>query len=82
MKLSSFIDVHGATISVSANELLAYTGVKAEQLSALAQLMTNIEVGAIELGERDRQIFQLMTTEYAKSVESLVRIRTLKKGGA
>lgn len=80
MNAPSFFDVHGAT--VVPDDVSSYLGVKSEQLSALTQLMTNVEVGAIELDERDRQIFQLMANEYAKSVESLVHICTLKKGGA
>lgn len=81
MNTPSFVDVHGAT--VVPNDASSYLGVKSEQLSTLTQLMTNVEVGAIELDERDREVFQLMANEYAKTVHSLVGIcASRKKGGA
>lgn len=83
MTSPSFLDVHGATVTISHVDAPVYLGVKAEQLYALTQLMVNVQVGAIELDEHDREIFQLMVNEYAKAVQDLVDICvSRKKGGA
>lgn len=70
----SFQDAHGATVIIPKGQAQDYAGVRAEQLAALTQLLTNAAVGSIELDKKAVEHFQLMANEYAHAVYALIDI--------
>lgn len=78
---SSFVDAHGATVTVAEDHAIDYLGVQAEKLQAITSLLTQDQVGGMNLGGT-REVLQLMANELADSVTSLIGIvAASEKGG-
>jgi hypothetical protein len=45
----TFVDCHGATVAIATGDVQVYTGIKAEQLRALTQLLAGAAAGDIDL---------------------------------
>lgn len=68
----SFEDAHGATVTIPPGKAETYAGVRAEELIALAQLLSAAALGHIVLSPFAIQSFQLMANERAHALKSLI----------
>lgn len=77
----SFTDTYGATVSIAADAVQDYTGIKVEQLRAVTQLLASAASGGIELSPSATRDFTLMANSLAHEVEDLLSIAAMAAAG-
>jgi hypothetical protein len=67
----TYTDLHGAVISIPADTLGLYAGVKAEQLKAITQVLKEDAFGDLGLDSDLRNMLVLVADEYAHAVNEI-----------
>jgi hypothetical protein len=76
-QVRSFVDRHGATIAIPANQIALYAEIKGEQLAALSGLVADHAAGfQVRLTERDLVAFAGLASELADMSRSIVSALT------
>jgi hypothetical protein len=69
MNTNSFVDTYGATVTIPAGEAATYTGIKAEHLRAITQLLAGVDLAASQTQE-----FSVIANGLAHELEQLIPI--------
>jgi hypothetical protein len=70
---ASFTDAQGAAVTVPAERVGLYVGIKTDQLAALTSLIADARAGyQIELGNMDLVTFEALASELAHTAKAVV----------
>jgi hypothetical protein len=72
----AYTDLHGAVITIPADGLALYAGVKAEQMKALTQVLKEDAFGDLDLDKELRNMLVLVADEYAHAVNEISNLVT------
>jgi hypothetical protein len=80
-QVRSFVDRHGATLTIPASQIALYAVIKGEQLAALSGLVADHAAGfQISLTERDLVAFAGLASELADTSRSIMSALTADAG--
>lgn len=83
----SFVDSHGATVTIQPGQAAMYAGVKSELLTTLSSVLCDVSTGDIEMEERHVEALRWTLNAVANDINAIIPIVAAdaahsQKGGA
>lgn len=70
----SFVDSHGATVTIPPGKAALYAGVKSELLTALSSVLCDVSTGDIEMEKRHVETLRWTMNAVANDIDALIPV--------